>query len=56
MWSTNNPTAIARFNYDVPPELERITLKLLAKQVDRRYQSARDLLVDLKNLACASLE
>ena len=44
------PDAIARFNYDVPPELERITLKLLAKQVDRRYQSARDLLVDLKNL------
>jgi len=44
------PDAIARFNYDVPPELERITLKLLAKDVDRRYQSARDLLVDLKNL------
>ncbi len=44
------PEAIARLNYDVLPELERITLKLLAKQVDRRYQSARDLLVDLKNL------
>ena len=44
------PDAIARFNYDVPPELERITQKLLAKQIDRRYQSARDLLVDLKNL------
>lgn len=44
------PEAIARFHYEVPPELERITLKLLAKQVDRRYQSARDLLVDLKNL------
>ena len=44
------PEAIARFNYEVPPELERITLKLLAKDVDRRYQSARDLLVDLKNL------
>src|SRR5262249_9554840 len=45
------PDAIARFNYDVPSELERITLKLLAKQADRRYQSARDLLVDLKNLS-----
>jgi serine/threonine protein kinase len=44
------PEAIARFNYDVPAELERITLKLLAKDVARRYQSARDLLVDLKNL------
>jgi serine/threonine protein kinase len=45
------PEAIARFNYDVPPELERITLKLLAKDVGRRYQSARDVLVDLQNLS-----
>lgn len=45
------PTAIARLNYDVPPELERITLKCLQKSADRRYQSARDLMVDLKNLA-----
>lgn len=44
------PDAIARFNYEVPPELERITLKLLAKELDRRYQSAHDLLVDLKSL------
>jgi hypothetical protein len=44
------PAAIARFNYDVPPELERITIKLLAKDADRRFQSARDLMVDLKNL------
>src|SRR5262245_42879752 len=44
------PTAIARLNYDVPPELERITLKCLQKQPERRYQSARELMVDLKNL------
>jgi serine/threonine protein kinase len=44
------PPAIARLNYDVPPELERITLKCLQKSPDRRYQSARDLMVDLKNL------
>jgi hypothetical protein len=45
------PQAIARLNYDVPPELERITLKCLQKSPDRRYQTARELMVDLRNLA-----
>jgi serine/threonine-protein kinase len=44
------PEAIARFNYDVPAELERIIRKCLEKDRERRYQSARELLVDLKNL------
>src|SRR5262245_22019295 len=31
------PTSIARLNYEVPSELERITLKCLQKPPDRRY-------------------
>jgi predicted Ser/Thr protein kinase len=45
------PTAIARLNYDAPAELERITLKCLQKSPERRYQTARELMVDLRNLA-----
>src|SRR5437763_3726147 len=44
------PEAIARFNYDVPAELEVIIKKVLRKNRDERYQSARDLLVDLRDL------
>src|SRR5262245_16144607 len=44
------PEAMARFNYDAPAELERIVLKCLEKDREQRYQSARELLVDLKNL------
>jgi len=35
---------------NVPQELQRIVRKALTKDVDMRYQSARDLLIDLKNL------
>lgn len=44
------PEAIARFNYDVPPELERILRKLLEKDVARRFQNPTDLLIDLRSL------
>ncbi|HLY16404.1 MAG TPA: protein kinase [Bryobacteraceae bacterium] len=44
------PEAMARFNYETPAELERIVRKCLEKDRDRRYQSARDVLVDLTNL------
>ncbi|HXI13741.1 MAG TPA: protein kinase [Thermoanaerobaculia bacterium] len=48
--SHTQPDPIARFNYSIPPELERIIRKLLEKEPSRRYQSARELVVDLKNL------
>ncbi|HJU91415.1 MAG TPA: protein kinase [Pyrinomonadaceae bacterium] len=35
---------------DVPAELQRIVRKTLTKDADMRYQTARDLLIDLKNL------
>src|SRR5262245_50997405 len=44
------PEAMARFHYGLPEELERIIRKCLEKDRERRYQSARDLLVDLRNL------
>lgn len=46
------PIAIARFNYDVPPELERIVRKCMEKDRGRRYQSAREASTDLRNLRC----
>src|SRR2546429_3078571 len=44
------PEAIARFNYNVPAELEVIIKKAMRKNRDERYQSARDMLVDLRDL------
>jgi serine/threonine protein kinase len=44
------PPPMRSFQPDLPRELERITLKCLQKDPKRRYQSARDLRVDLRNL------
>jgi serine/threonine protein kinase len=41
------PEAMARFNYRVPPDFDRIVRKCIEKDPDRRYQSPRELLVDL---------
>jgi eukaryotic-like serine/threonine-protein kinase len=46
-----HPEPMARFNYELPEALETIIRKCLEKEPERRYQSAAELLVDLRNLA-----
>jgi len=45
-----NPEPITVRNDKIPYEFERIVRKCLEKEPGRRYQSARDLLIDLKHL------
>lgn len=47
---SKRPMPLARFAPDVPAELERIVSKALAKNRDERYQSTKDMLIDLKRL------
>ena len=47
---TKAPTAPVHLNPDVPADLERLVNKLLEKDRELRYQSARDLRVDLERL------
>jgi serine/threonine protein kinase len=44
------PPPLTRFAPATPAELERIVMKALAKDRDERYQTAKDLLIDLKRL------
>jgi non-specific serine/threonine protein kinase len=44
------PESMAGISAAIPSELERITFKCLEKDVEQRYQSARDLLADLRRL------
>src|SRR5882724_13287016 len=44
------PPLLARYDRETPPELERIVTKALTKDLEERYQTAKDLLVDLKRL------
>ncbi len=44
------PAPLTRYVKDVPAELERIVDKALTKDREERYQTAKDLLIDLRNL------
>jgi len=46
----HQPEAVARFNYSVPAELDRIIRKCLEKDREGRYQSAQEILIDLRRL------
>ena len=45
-----DPPSLSSLAADIPAELERIVSKALAKDPDERFQSVRDLAVDLKRL------
>ena len=49
--SRDDPAPLRSLNDGLSAELERIVRKCLEKDPDRRYQSARELAVDLRNLA-----
>jgi serine/threonine protein kinase len=49
------PPPPARFRPGLPPRLEDLILKCLEKDPDNRYQSAKELTVDLRRLATPSL-
>jgi eukaryotic-like serine/threonine-protein kinase len=44
------PAPLARYDREVPPELERIVSKALTKDREERYQTAKDVLIDLRRL------
>ncbi|MEP6922765.1 MAG: protein kinase, partial [bacterium] len=48
--SEKEPPPLARFSREVPAELERIVEKTLRKDREERYQTTKDLLLDLRRL------
>jgi eukaryotic-like serine/threonine-protein kinase len=44
------PKSMARFSPDIPVEMERIVGKALSKNKEERYQTVKDMLIDLKKL------
>jgi serine/threonine protein kinase len=49
-----HPTSLREMNSAIPAELERIVLKCLEKDPEDRYQSAKELVVDLRRLEATS--
>ena len=47
---TREPPSLAEYSTEIPRELERIVSKTLRKDPEHRYQSAKDLLIDLNDL------
>src|SRR6266404_6376715 len=48
--SAKEPSPLARYSRELPAELERIVSKALRKDREERYQTIKDLLIDLRNL------
>jgi serine/threonine protein kinase/Tfp pilus assembly protein PilF len=48
--SEKEPQPLARYSSEAPTELGRIVLKALRKNRDERYQTIKDMLLDLKSL------
>jgi len=48
--SEKEPQPLARYSREVPAELERIVSKALRKNRDQRYQTIKDMLLDLQSL------
>ncbi len=46
----SEPADIDRPGQEIPPELQRIVRKTLQKKPDERYQTVKDLMLDLQNL------
>ncbi len=51
-----NPEPPSRYNPDIPMVVERIALKLLEKEPENRYQSARGLLRDVTRILAGDLD
>lgn len=46
----NDPPPLAKAAAQTPPELQRIVKKAMAKDAEDRYQTAKDMLIDLRSL------